>query len=94
MTISNISTLLLYIGTLLSILSVIVWNIYYFGDISKRGYAIIIDIWLFFVLGFYVCALNHLIPNAWLNVWSTSIRLYTTTALLFVGIALLRTYKK
>lgn len=93
MTISDISILLLYIGTLLSISSVIVWNIYYFGDISKRGYVIIIDVWLLFVSGFYVCALGHFIPNQWLNIWSTAIRLYTTTALLFIGLARLKVDK-
>ena len=91
---TSISGILLYIGTLLAILSAFVWNAYYLGNPIERGYIIIIDVWLLFVLGFYVCALGHLIPNQWLNIWSTSIRLYTTTALLFVGMALLRTYKK
>jgi hypothetical protein len=91
---TSISELLLYIGASLAVLSAIVWNIYYFSDPSKRGYVVVIDIWLLVVLGFYVCVLNNSIPHIWLNVWSTGIRLYTTTALLFIGMALLRINKK
>ena len=85
----DISAILLYIGFGLIAASAIVWNIY-FRRQPKARYIIVVDIWLLFVTGFYVCALWHLIPNQWLNIWSTAIRLYTSTALLFIGLAMLK----
>ena len=85
----DISTLLLYIGFGLIIASAIVWNIY-FRRQPKAKYIIVIDIWLLFVSGFYVCALLHLIPNQWLNIWSMAIRLYISIALFFIGLAMLK----
>ena len=88
----DVSTILLYIGFGLIIVSAFVWNIY-FRRRPTQKYIIVIDIWLLFVSGFYVCALGHFIPNQWLNIWSTAIRLYTTTALLFIGLAMLKVDK-
>lgn len=87
----TITNILHLIGFALVIAAGVVWGKYYFGSPRVRGLVWIIEVWVLFVAGFYICVACHLIPNQWLNVWSTSIRLYTTTAVLFIGIWYLRT---